>query len=66
MLEVKLMNEEQMAESIALSLNLMVEQIKKHGFDVVLRPVKQIACMLTNQTAKHFIESIEDNLWDPE
>lgn len=65
MLEVKLMNEEQMAESIALSLNLMVEQIKKHGFDVVLRPVKQIACMLTNQTAKHFIEGIEDNLWDP-
>ena len=66
MLEVKLMNEEQMAKSMALSLNLMVEQIKKQGFDVMLHPVKQMSCMLTNQTAKHFIESIEDNLWDPE
>ena len=66
MLEVKLMNEEQMAKAMALSLNLMVEQIKKQGFDVMLRPVKQMSCMLTNQTAKHFIESIEDNLWDPE
>ena len=65
MLEVKLMNEEQMAKAMALSLNLMVEQIKKQGFDVMLRPVKQMSCMLTNQTAKHFIESIEDNLWDP-
>ena len=65
MLEVKLMDEKQMAESLALSLNLMVEQIKKQGFDVMLRPVKQMSCMLTNQTAKHFIESIEDNLWDP-
>ena len=48
MLEVKLMNEEQMAKAMALSLNLMVEQIKKQGFDVMLRPVKQMSCMLTN------------------
>ena len=65
MLEVKLLDEKQMAESLALSLNAMVEQIKKQGFDVMLRPVKQMSCMLTTQTAKHFIESIEDNLWDP-
>ena len=32
MLEVKLMNEEQMAKAMALSLNLMVEQIKKTWF----------------------------------
>lgn len=65
MLEVKLIDEKTLAESLALSLTIMVEQIKKHGFDVVLRPVRQMSCMLTNQTAKHFIESIEDNLWDP-
>lgn len=65
MLEVKLIDEKTLAESLALSLNLMVEQIKKHGFDVLLGPVKQMSCMLTDQTAKQVIESIEDNLWDP-
>lgn len=65
MLEVKLVDEQTLAKSLALSLNLMVEQIKKHGFDVVLRPVKQMSGALTDQTVHHFIGSIEDNLWDP-
>ena len=65
MFESKLLDEETMAKALALSLQMMVEQIKQHGSEKCLQPVRALTSMLTPQTAPHFVAQMEDNLWIP-
>ena len=65
MFESKLLDEETMAKALALSLQTMVEQIKQHGSEKFLQPVRALTSMLTPQTAPHFVAQMEDNLWIP-
>ena len=65
MFESKLLDEETMAKALALSLQTMVEQIKQHGSEKFLQPVRALIPMLTPQTAPHFVAQMEDNLWIP-
>ena len=65
MFESKLLDEATMAKALALSLQMMVEQIKQHGPEKFLQPVRALTSMLTEQTAPHFVAQMEDNLWVP-
>ena len=65
MFESKLLDEETMAKALALSLQMMVEQIKQQGSEKFLQPVRALTSMLTPQTAPHFVAQMEDNLWIP-
>ena len=65
MFESKLLDEETMAKALALSLQMMVEQIKQQGSEKFLQPVRVLTSMLTPQTAPHFVAQMEDNLWIP-
>lgn len=61
----QLLPTEVMAQSIAMSLHMMITHIKQQGLDSVLAPIHLMSNTVDAEGAKHLIGSIEDNLWDP-